>query len=710
MRLFICTDPTDETALDTLTDVLDGYRMTIDIDRMVGTRDSRPALQAAIQDCDAFVYALTPTTATSKRCLWEFGQAVDNDRPIVVALLEPVDPVPQAFEPYLAADLQSDEGREQLLDALYVVGATPPHIVVQLFRNRLLLTIVVLVGFLTAWLLAGPYSPLRSQVNETLREILAVADRTVDLSRPVPTRDPNDPALVAREQATLSANAESLFSAGQNFARAGNYEAAIDAYNQTLNLAPGSVGAHIARGNAFHLIGATDTAWGDFTRAIELAPNLTLPYLSRARFYIDVRQPEGALVDLDEALSIEPNNPEAYNLRGEALFLQANYPAAIAALNYAIELNPESYVAYANRGEVYRYQGRTKAARADFDAALEINSVYSVAYTRRGALLRSQNNTPAALRDFTRAVELDPNDAEARYGRASIYMEQGDYQAAVGDFTYAIASQSDDTNLYLLRASAYRCLQDPTLSVADFTTAATLDLDRAVDYMRRRESYRCGDDPPPEINPARVGATDGTVEGAYVFVTEQLAARARQAAAEGNIQRAAEDYALAITMTPSYTEAAALYHERGQMYERNDLVDRALADYRFAVDILPERSLYHVDEGRMLAAQGETEEAFQKYARALDMDSISIPAYLATGDLYLAEDQPELALNAYTRASYIEKTNVDVLTRRVRLLTALDDCKVAEADLQVLQNNAPDDPAVIAVADVFHAECTPSEG
>jgi len=83
---------------------------------------------------------------------------------------------------------------------------------------------------------------------------------------------------------------------------------------------------------------------------------------------------------------------------------------------------------------------------------------------------------------------------------------------------------------------------------------------------------------------------------------------------------------------------------------------------------------------------------------------------IATGQQQLVTKDREIALNAYTRASYIEKTNVDVLTRRVRLLTALDDCKVAEADLQVLQNNAPDDPAVIAVADVFQAECTPSEG
>ena len=37
MRLFICTDKTDEVLLETLTDALDGYRMTIDIDRIIGS-------------------------------------------------------------------------------------------------------------------------------------------------------------------------------------------------------------------------------------------------------------------------------------------------------------------------------------------------------------------------------------------------------------------------------------------------------------------------------------------------------------------------------------------------------------------------------------------------------------------------------------------------------------------------------------------------
>ncbi|MEM6527489.1 MAG: tetratricopeptide repeat protein, partial [Chloroflexota bacterium] len=481
MRLFVCTEKADEALLDSLIDVLHGYRLTVDIDRIIGQRDSRPTLQASIQDCDAFVFAATNNSLHSKRCLWEFAQAIDNERPIIIALLETIDPIPKAFDDYLVADLSDEGGAEILLDALYVVGATPPSILRQLFRNRLLLSIVVLTGFLIAWLAAGPYSPFRDNIAQTITDIINVSDRTVDINRPIPTADPNDPALVPIRAMTLSASAESLFATGQQQARNGSYPQAIDTYTRVLGMTPGSVGAHIARGNALLAIDANDTAWGDFTRAIELAPELALPHISRAQFYIAIGEADGALADLEAALALEPENALIHNLRAQAYFTRGQFEQALIAVNRAIELDSVRAVAYSDRGEIYRFQGRYKLAREDFDRALELNPLLSEAYTRRGALAQSQNNIGAALTDFTRAIELDPDDANARYGRALVYTANGDYAFAAADFSRSIIQQPDDPNLYLLRGTAHRCASEPPLAVADFTTAADLALDTTVE-------------------------------------------------------------------------------------------------------------------------------------------------------------------------------------------------------------------------------------
>ena len=422
MRLFICADDNDDIQLERLTDVLDGYRMTVDIDRMINVRrDSRPALQAAIQDCDAFVFALTARSIANRRCRWEFRQAEQFRRPIVTVLLEPIEPVPRAFHPHLITDLTTDDGPENLLDALYLVGATPPSMLAQLFRNRVALAITVLLGFLLAWSLAGPRSPVRQQVTETLIGIIDIANRT-ESSGPPPA--PQDPPAVDTAL-DRSADAAAIFRGGQELARNGNYAAAIDAYNRTLDITPGAVGAYIARGNAAYELGQVQTARADFSRAIDLAPDLALPYLSRAAFYVRVREPRAALADVDAALAIQSDSAEAYNLRGEAYFVLGEMNAALTAYDRALDLQPDNAHAYSNRGQVHRYEGRLKLARADFDRAIQLNPLLAEAFIRRADLLVSQNNPAAALDDYTRALRLDPADPNARYGRGTLLAAQG---------------------------------------------------------------------------------------------------------------------------------------------------------------------------------------------------------------------------------------------------------------------------------------------
>jgi tetratricopeptide (TPR) repeat protein len=372
MRLFICTDKADEALLETLTDALDGYRMTIDIDRIIGERDSRPTLQASIQDCEAFVFALTRNTVHSRRCHWEFAQAVAHRRPIVVAQLDEIDPYPTALEPFLKADLRHEEGQSVLLDALYVAGATPPSILAQLLRNRLLLAIVVVVGILTAYLLAGPYSPYRETISDTVRGVIEVADRADFIyNPPQPTADPTLVAAQAPlQRMTLSANAEAILRSGQALARNGDYPAALQAFNRTLEISPGSVGAHIARGRALQAVDEIDAAEADFNAAVMLAPDLALVYASRATFYFETERGDAAINDANRALAINPNDVGAYITRGRAYLLRGDTANAIDSHEAALALEPENSAALTYRGEAHQVAGRLKLARADYDAAL----------------------------------------------------------------------------------------------------------------------------------------------------------------------------------------------------------------------------------------------------------------------------------------------------------------------------------------------------
>ncbi|MFZ4816178.1 MAG: toll/interleukin-1 receptor domain-containing protein, partial [Phototrophicaceae bacterium] len=175
MRLFICTDPQDETALDPLLTVLGGYRLTIDVDRLIGGGDHRPRLQTAIQDCNAFIFALTPNTLRSSRCHWELAQATAFNRPILLVQLMPLVALPEGLRQLPHVDLDQDGGAEVLF-ALDALGATPPSFLAQLSQNRVRFGLVVILGIALA--LAGTNSPTRDLVHDTLLGVLAVADRT----------------------------------------------------------------------------------------------------------------------------------------------------------------------------------------------------------------------------------------------------------------------------------------------------------------------------------------------------------------------------------------------------------------------------------------------------------------------------------------------------------------------------------------------------
>ena len=246
--------------------------------------------------------------------------------------------------------------------------------------------------------------------------------------------------------------------------------------------------------------------------------------------------------------------------------------------------------------------------------------------------------------------------------------------------------------------------------MTDFTSAAELDLDQTAAQLGRPATYACVGGASPSVDPERIGATDPNLEGAYQFIAEAFAARAERAA-QNDLAGAIAAYTRAMTFTPSYTEVAALYQQRGDLYQERGQLDAALSDYQQAADIQPTAAVY-VSIGRVQAQQGETDAALGQFTRAIAQDPLSIDAYLARGDLYQSQDAPEQALDAYTRATYIQPQNPDVLTRKARLLIQLERCPVAAADVDALAAAAPEHPALpdlqAALAQACPANPTPT--
>jgi tetratricopeptide (TPR) repeat protein len=146
----------------------------------------------------------------------------------------------------------------------------------------------------------------------------------------------------------------------------GDYDHAIQDFNEAIHLNPNAESAYYGRGYAYKKKGDYDRAIQDFNEAIHLNPNFERAYYDRGNAYIDKEDYDRAIQEFDKAIRLNPNDANAYNNRGVAYERKEDYGHAIQNYSQAIRLNSNYTNAYGNRGYAYFAQSNLTAATADF--------------------------------------------------------------------------------------------------------------------------------------------------------------------------------------------------------------------------------------------------------------------------------------------------------------------------------------------------------
>lgn len=159
---------------------------------------------------------------------------------------------------------------------------------------------------------------------------------------------------------------------GQDFARAGAPDDALEALRQCLEFDPHNVEAwvEIAR------IRLGQQAPGAAVDALESARAVSVPRFE-IHFYLaealtDLGDHEAAVTELKHALRIEPDVPEAHYRLGVALDTLTRHEEAIGAFERAIELAPREVSYHQSLGFTLESMGDRKAAIACFKHALDL--------------------------------------------------------------------------------------------------------------------------------------------------------------------------------------------------------------------------------------------------------------------------------------------------------------------------------------------------
>jgi len=270
----------------------------------------------------------------------------------------------------------------------------------------------------------------------------------------------------------------------------GDYDKAIEDFNQFIRLDPNNAGIYSNRGLAYTNKGDYDKAIEDFNKAISLDINDAYIYGNRGIAYDKKGNIDRAIEDYNQAIKLDPNDALAYNNRGNAYGKIGDYDNAIADYNHAIKLDPNYAGTYKNRGIIYFIKSDFNKAIADYSHAIRLDPNDAGTYYLRGNIYKNKEDYDRAIADYNQTIKLAPDEASAYNNRGEAYQEKWDFDKAIADYNEAIKLDPHYAAAYSNRAFAYLCIGDYERSIVDFNYVIRLNPNNFIAYFFRGLAYK----------------------------------------------------------------------------------------------------------------------------------------------------------------------------------------------------------------------------
>lgn len=189
-----------------------------------------------------------------------------------------------------------------------------------------------------------------------------------------------------------------------------------------------------------------------YNEILETEPDAGNVWVMRAVAKWSLKDRSGARADLAQAIKLHPDNLDAYRVRGQMRYEAKEFTASLADFDAAINVL-QGYVSsappaerdaardferqnaelYGMRAEVRKQLGDVDAAIRDLDRALELKPDYAAALFLRGQLREGAGDPAGAANDYSKTVELDPTHADALNNRGWIRFHELKWTEAIAD-------------------------------------------------------------------------------------------------------------------------------------------------------------------------------------------------------------------------------------------------------------------------------------
>ncbi|MEG4279549.1 tetratricopeptide repeat protein [Microcoleus sp. MON1_C1] len=375
--------------------------------------------------------------------------------------------------------------------------------------------------------------------------------------------------------------AKEYYELGVEKSRNQDADAALQAFNKSIQLNPKNAESFYQRGNLNYDLKKYQEAIADYSQAIALNPKYVQAYFNRGLARKDFNDKRGAIEDYTQVLNLQPNDADTYYERGIAYLELQDYKAAIQDFNAVIRLQPNLVKAYHSRGLARAGSADLQGAIGDYTEAIKIDAQNVDAFYSRGRARFHLGDYQGAMADYSQVIAIAPKSADAYANRCSTQLNLGAHQAAIDDCTQAILLSDEDGVPYNNRCIAYLNLKDYPKAIADCTQALKVNPNDHNAFNNRALARSAGGD-------AQGAIADFTAAiGFNPNNAEAYANRAKIYQELKNYNSAIADYVQAIRINPNY---AAAYYGRG-------IVRRSLGDKAGAISDLEKAGKMFLDQG-----------------------------------------------------------------------------------------------------------------
>ncbi len=203
----------------------------------------------------------------------------------------------------------------------------------------------------------------------------------------------------------------SLNISGDRLYQLGQYEAAVQEYEEGLLLEPKNINLLNSLGVCFGVTGELEKARLSFTRAMDINPREIMVIYNLGLVHQILGNNDKAVFFLKKAHGIDHTVFEVELLLGHLLFKTQQYDQALPHLEAASRIHPESSMAFRTMGEIFLDRRDLDKAGTAFNAAVKLKPTDPIALSGYAlAMALRKRNLKIALTFARKSVALEPEN------------------------------------------------------------------------------------------------------------------------------------------------------------------------------------------------------------------------------------------------------------------------------------------------------------